>query len=47
MLRDRVESVRSSLVVTDSRAAKDRIHRRTQKASSFAYWPAFTFLQRG
>ena len=31
MLRDRVESVRSSLVVTDSHAAKDRIHRRTQK----------------
>lgn len=31
MLRDRVESIRSSLVVTDSHAAKDRIHRRTQK----------------
>ena len=31
MLRDRVESIHSSLVVTDSHAAKDRIHRRTQK----------------
>lgn len=31
MLRDRVESIRSSLVVPDSHAAKDRIHRRTQK----------------
>lgn len=31
MLRDRVESIRSSLVVTDSHAAKDRIHRRVRK----------------
>ena len=31
MLRDRVESIRSSLVVTDSHAAKDRIHRSVRK----------------
>lgn len=31
MLRDRVEYIRSSLVVTGLHAAKDRIHRRTRK----------------
>ena len=31
MLRDHVESIRSSLVVADSHATKDRIHRRVQK----------------
>ena len=31
MLRDRLESIRSSLVISDSHAAKDRIHRRARK----------------
>ena len=31
MLRDRVESIRSSLVIADSHATKDRIHRRVRK----------------
>ena len=31
LLRDRVESIRASLVIADSHAAKDRIHRRARK----------------